>query len=367
MTDLSALFKPFQLGDLTLGNRIAMSPMVRARADQGSHCPDDLLAEYYAQRVSAGLIVCEATAVSSQAANYYRSCGIYSGEQITAWHRITDRIHRSGGRAFLQLLHAGRATHLDNLPDGVQPVAPSAIRANCKTYTSRGFEWVSAPRALGDDEILDIVASFRAAARNARQAGFDGVEIHAANGYLLDQFMKDGSNHRVDDYGGSIDNRLRLTLQVLDAAVAEWGPARVGIRISCGPAQDASDSDPQALFTRLVDEIERRDVAYIHLIEGTAGLDSDSAPVDYHALRRRFRGVWMVNNGYTAQSAAEAVGSGYADLVSFGRLFVANPDLVARLRLGAPLNALNKETLFGGGAVGLTDYPFMGLDSSRPD
>jgi N-ethylmaleimide reductase len=361
MTLHDPLFTSFRIGDLELPNRVVMAPMFRGRGRHESHTPNSLLEAYYAQRASAGLIVTEACAVSEQGINCYRCTGIYSAAQVDAWRKVTDRVHEAGGRVFLQLLHAGRASHVMSRPGGSTPVAPSAIRGNSKTLTSDGFALFSQPRALLLGEIPEIVADFRAAARRARVAGFDGVEIHAANGYLLDQFMKDGSNERSDDYGGSIENRIRLTLEVLEAVKSEWDAGCVGIRVAPGAAQDASDSDPVTLFTRLVDEIDRCGAAYLHIVEGTASGTREVAGLDYRSLRRRFKGVWITNNGYTAGAAAAAIDAGDADLVSFGRPFAANPDLVDRFRRGVPLNEVDKSTLFIGEAQGLLDYQHASL------
>lgn len=355
-----ALFQPFRLGDLTLPNRIVMAPLTRNRATKGTDAPNALNARYYAQRASAGLLITEASQISQQGQGYIWTPGIYSPQQIEGWRKVTDAVHAEGGRIFIQLWHVGRVSHVSLQPNNGAPVAPSAIRAETKTYVESGFVDVSEPRALALDEIPGIVADFAKAARNAKAAGFDGVEIHGANGYLLDQFMKDGSNTRTDAYGGSIENRARFTLEVVDAVLGEWDRSRVGIRISpVTPANGVDDSNPQALFDHVVRQLDRRRIGYLHVIEGATGGPRDVAPFDYGALRRAFSGAYMANNGYTRDLAAEAVAENRADLVAFGKLFIANPDLVERLRLGAPLNEPDRDTFYGGGEHGYTDYPTL--------
>ena len=278
---------------------------------------------------------------------------------------MTKAVHARGGRIFLQLWHVGRVSHISLQPAGRAPVAPSAIRAKTKTFIGGTFAEVSEPRALRRDEIPGIIDLFRQGTINAFDAGFDGVEIHGANGYLLDQFLRDGANKRDDDYGGSIANRARLLLEVLGAVIDEAGADRVGIRLSpVTPANDLSDSDPQALFAHVIGEIDRLSPVYIHVVEGATGGARDFAPFDYAALRKGFRGTYIANNGYTPQTARAAVESGAADLVAFGKPFLANPDLVERLRLNAPLNEPDKATFYGGGAKGYTDYPTLELQES---
>lgn len=357
---MSALFTPHQLGPLTLPTRIVMAPLTRNRAGAGN-VPTELMAEYYGQRAEAGLIVAEATQVCPEGQGYEATPGIHSDAQIAGWKRVTDTVHARGGRIFLQLWHVGRVSHVSLQPNGQKPVAPSAIRADTKTFVGGEFVDVSEPRALELQEIPGIVAAYRTGAANAIAAGFDGVEIHGANGYLLDQFLRDGSNRRDDLYGGSIENRARLMLQVAQAVAGEIGPQRTGIRLSpVTPANDARDSNPQPLFEYVVEQLDRLDLVYIHLIEGQTGGDRNfGAGFDYGALRRRFRGSWIVNNGYSAEMAEAAIGSGYADLVAFGRSFISNPDLVTRLRRRAPLAKANRATFYGGGAEGYTDYPTL--------
>ncbi|NEU14681.1 alkene reductase [Methylobacterium sp. BTF04] len=355
------LFEPIRVGAFRLANRIAMAPLTRNRAGPGL-VPGPLAVEYYAQRASAGLIIAEATQISAQAQGYAHTPGCYTDDQVRGWRKVTDAVHAKGGTIVVQLWHTGRMSHTSFQKDGQAPVAPSAIRANAKTFVSgEGFIDVSMPRALRLDEIPGIIADFRHAARCAIDAGFDGVELHGAHGYLLDAFLRDGTNHRTDAYGGSIENRARLLFDVTKACALAIGVDRLGVRISpVSTAGDSHDSDPQALFDHVVDGLSRFRLAYVHVVEGETGGARDSIAFDYAGLRRRFEGVWMANNGYTREMAMDEIASGRADLVSFGRAFIANPDLVARLRKDAPLNELiGKETLYGGGAHGYTDYLFL--------
>jgi len=358
-TAATKLFESYKLGDLTLRNRIVMAPLTRNRASSGD-VPNDLMAEYYRQRASAGLIVSEASQISQQGQGYIHTPGIYTEAQVAGWRRITDAVHDAGGSIFIQLWHVGRVSHVSLQPDGGAPVAPSAISANTRTFVASGFVETSEPRALELNEIPGIIADYARAGANAKAAGFDGVEIHAANGYLLDQFQKDASNHRTDAYGGSIENRCRLTLEVADAILQVLPPEQVGIRLSpLGPTNDALDSNPQPLFDHLVRGLSARRLAYLHVIEGIAGGPRDVAPFDYGALRKAFSGAYMANNGYDRDLAIKTLDAGAADLIAFGRAFIANPDLVERLRRNAPLNALDQKTLFGGDAHGYTDYPAL--------
>jgi len=362
MTDASTtptLFSSARFGQLELANRVVMAPLTRNRAGDGL-VPSPLAAEYYAQRAGAGLIITEATQISREAQGYLDTPGLYTAEQVAAWRKVTDAVHVKGGRIVAQLWHVGRIAHTSLLPDGVQPVAPSAVRADAKTFTADGFVEVSAPRALAIDEIPGVVDDFRSAARHAIEAGFDGVEVHGANGYLIDQFLRDGANQRDDAYGGSIENRTRFLVEVVQSVAQEIGAGRVGVRLSpVTPAGDLGDSDPQPLFERAVERLDALGIAYIHMIEGATGGDRDIAPFDFAALRSRFTGAWIVNNGYDRAMALEAVGSGRADAVAFGVPFLANPDLPSRLRQDAPLNAPNPDTFYGGGAEGYTDYPTL--------
>jgi len=354
------LFSPGHLGDIAVANRVAMAPLTRNRAD-ADRVPSPLAATYYGQRASAGLIIAEATQISPLGQGYLDTPGIYSAAQVAGWKAVTEAVHARGGRIVLQLWHVGRISHTSLLPEGEVPVAPSALQADGKTFTANGFEQVSAPRALAIEEIPALIEDYRTAARNAIAAGFDGVEVHAANGYLIDQFLRDGSNQRDDAYGGSIENRTRLLFEVVSAVADTIGAGRTGVRLSpVTPANDAYDSDPQPLFNRAVERLDSIDgLAFVHVIEGATGGDRDNIAFDYAALRARFRGGWIANNGYDRTSAETAISSGYADLVAFGRAFIGNPDLVERLQQNAELAAFDPDTLYGGGERGYTDYPAL--------
>ncbi|MHA7685379.1 alkene reductase [Cupriavidus sp. PET2-C1] len=351
------LFEPYVLGGLTLANRIVMAPLTRNRAGAGL-VPSELAATYYAQRASAGLIISEATQVSAQAQGYQNTPGLYTPEQIAGWRKVTDAVHAKGARIFVQLWHVGRVSHVDVQPGGTAPVAPSAIRAATKTFVNNGFTDVSEPRALKISELPGIVNDFRQAAANAITAGFDGVEIHGANGYLLEQFIKDGANQRTDAYGGSIENRARLMLEVVGAVAKEIGADRTGVRISpVSPANGISSSDPQPQYDYIVEQLSALGIVYLHVVEGATGGPRDVTPFDYDVLRRRFKQTYLANNGYGLEFATARLNEGKADLFAFGRPFISNPDLVERLKAGAPLAQLNPATLYGGGAAGYIDYP----------
>ena len=365
---MSKLFEPAHAGAIALKNRLVMAPLTRNRSPGA--VPNDLNVEYYRQRAGAGLIITEATPVSHQGQGYADVPGLYLKESLDGWKKVTDAVHEAGGKIVVQMWHVGRISHTSLQPNGGKPVAPSAITAKSKTfiYDEQGngqFVETSEPRALELSELPGIVEDFRKAARAAVDAGFDGVEIHAANGYLIDQFLRSGSNHRTDAYGGSIENRSRLLREVLDAITAEIGANRTGIRISpVTPANDASDSDPQALFTHVVEILAKHDLAYVHVIEGATGGDRDFLAFDWAALREAYhkaggKAAWMANNGYDKASAEAAVDSGKADLIAFGKPFIANPDLVERYKHDKPLNPLDQATLYGGGAKGYTDYPAL--------
>jgi N-ethylmaleimide reductase len=359
MSTPSKLFEPYKLGPITLPNRLVMAPLTRNRAAAGL-VPSPLAVEYYGQRASAGLLVTEASQISQQGQGYQDTPGIYSREQVAGWRKVTDRVHERGGRIFIQLWHVGRISHTSLQPNGGAPVAPSAIRAKGKTFVNNSFTDISEPRALVLEEIPGIIEGFKRGAANAIEAGFDGVEIHGANGYLLDQFAKDGANKRTDSYGGSIENRARLMLEVAKVVAAEAGAERTGIRISpVTPANDISDSNPQPLFDCIVDHLNALKLVYIHVIEGATGGPRDIAPFDYASLRKRFAGAYMANNGYDLDLANKVLAAGEADLIAFGKLFISNPDLVERFKRGAPLNAPDKATFYGGGAKGYTDYPTL--------
>lgn len=353
------LFDSFRLGKLTLPNRLVMAPLTRNRALAGL-VPNPLAVEYYGQRASAGLLVSEATQVSQQGQGYQDTPGIYSKEQVAGWRNVTDHVHERGGHIFLQAWHVGRISHTSLQPNGGAPVAPSAIRAKTKTFVNNAFTEVSEPRALDLSEIPEIIDSYKRGAANAIEAGFDGVEVHGANGYLLDQFAKDGTNKRTDAYGGSIENRAKLMLEVSQAVVGEIGAERTGIRISpVTPANDVSDSNPQPLFDYIVDRLNALKLVYIHVIEGATGGPRDVTPFDYDSLRKRFKGAYIANNGYDFELATKVLAANEADLIAFGKLYIANPDLVERLKKGAPLNEPDKATFYGGGTKGYTDYPTL--------
>lgn len=360
MSTTPSLFDPYQLGDVTLSSRVVMAPLTRNRAAAGL-VPSPLAVEYYRQRASAGLIVTEATQISDTAQGYQDTPGIYTDAQVEGWKRVTDAVRAEGGHMFVQLWHVGRVSHRSLQPGGAAPLAPSAVRANTKTYVNNGFVEVDEPRALALEEIPGIVDDFRKAAANAIRAGFDGVELHGANGYLIDQFLRDGANKRTDAYGGSIENRTRFLKEVLEAVTAEIGPERTGLRLSpVTPANDLSDSHPQALFAHVMDVVESFHPVYVHMIEGATGGPRDIVPgFDFEALHKRYSGTWMVNNGYDKAMAEAAVANGKADLVAFGKAFVSSPDAVERLRRGAAFNEVDRDHLYGGGAKGYTDYPTL--------
>ncbi len=351
------LFQPFTLGDLTLANRIVMAPLTRNRAEHGTEAPHALNALYYGQRASAGLIISEATQISRQGQGYAWTPGMFTPAQREGWRGVTKAVHDKGGRIFAQLWHVGRISHVALQENGAAPVAPSAIQAKAKTFITTGFVDTSMPRALELSEIPGVIADYAHAATTALEAGFDGIELHAANGYLIDQFLKDGTNQRTDAYGGSIENRIRFALEAVDAILKVTPANRLGIRLSPAMVSDAADSNPQALFGALVEALSRRRLAYIHLIEGQTGGARDAVAFDYGALKRAFSGAYMANNGYDRAMALAAVAEGRADMVAFGRPFISNPDLVARLAADAALNPLVQATLYGGGAEGYTDYP----------
>ena len=356
-----ALFTPFTLGDIAVRNRVVMAPLTRNRAKAEDDTPFDIHAEYYAQRAGAGLIITEGTQISPEGKGYAWTPGIYSAAQVAGWKRVTDAVHAKGGKIAAQLWHVGRISHTSLQLGGAAPVAPSAIGAGSKTFDGKGFVETSVPRALDLAEIPRVIEDYRRAARNAAAAGFDGVEIHAANGYLIDQFLRDGANHRDDASGGSIDHRTRLLAEVTAAACAEIGRDRVGVRLApAGPINDCADSDPQPLFELAMDKLDAIGPVYVHMVEGVTGQTRDSSPaLDYAALRRRFSGTYMANNCLDAASAQALLDQGRADLVSFGRAFISNPDLVRRLRIGATLNEIDRATLYGGDARGYVDYPAL--------
>lgn len=370
---MAKLFQPTQIGDIALKNHIVMAPLTRNRSPGA--IPNDLNVEYYRQRATAGLIITEATAITHQGQGYADVPGLYSKEALDGWKRVTDAVHAEGGKIVVQMWHVGRISHNTLQPNDGKPVSSTNRVAKAKTYLvnadgTGSFADTSEPRALEASEIPGIIEDYRKAARAAIDAGFDGVEIHGANGYLLDQFMRDGVNDRTDEYGGSIENRTRFTFQVVEAVTKEIGARRTAIRISpVTPSGESYDSNPQALFTHVVEGLAKYDLAYIHVVEGQTGGERDyrqrdNPSFDYTALRAAYekaggKAAWMVNNGYNKDMAIAAVENGKADLVAFGKPFISNPDLVERLEKNLPFNTPDQSTFYGGGEKGYVDYPAL--------
>ena len=354
------LFSPVKLGGIALKNRMVMAPLTRNRAGAGG-VPQALNVTYYAQRASAGLIISEATPISAMAHGYPALPGIYTDEQVAGWKKVTDAVHAEGGKIVLQLWHVGRISHPSLLPNDAQPVAPSAITPNGKAFTYQGLVDYVQPRALDVSELPGIVADYVHATKSALLAGFDGVEIHAANGYLLDQFLRDGTNKREDNYGGNIENRTRLLLEVTKAVVAVAGADKVGIRISpVNPFNDMKDSNPQALFNYVVDALNQFNLAYLHVVEGGIHGGGIADPFDFSALRKHCQSPYIANLAYDKARGNAAIASGHADAVAYGVPFIANPDLVKRFSTNAALNEADSSTFYGGTEHGYTDYPFLG-------
>jgi N-ethylmaleimide reductase len=351
------MFSPITLGTLPLKNRLVMAPLTRNRAGE-SLIPGDLNAEYYAQRAGAGLIITEGSQISAQGRGYPGTPGIHTPEQVDGWKKVTRAVHDKGGLIVIQLWHVGRISHPLLQPGGSLPVAPSALVPSGEIFTSEGPKPFETPRALETDEIPGIVAQFAQAARLAMDAGFDGVEIHGANGYLIDQFIRDGSNRRTDRYGGSLENRLRFLKEVTEAVCDAVGPSRVGVRLSPeNTFNDITDSDPQATFNEAARMLGDYGLAYLHVVEGD--FVSGQARIDYRQLKDRFKGPYMANGGYDRERIVQALKRGDADVVSLGKLFLANPDLIERFRTNASLNVPDETTFYGGDAKGYTDYPFL--------
>lgn len=349
---MSNLFDPLKVGDLLLPNRILMAPLTRSRAG-AVRVPNELMTRYYEQRASAGLIVSEATVVAPEGIGYADTPGIWSGEQVEGWKHVTSAVHRAGGRMFLQLWHVGRISHPLFL-NGATPVAPSAIAPKGKVSLVRPETPYVVPRALEHSEIAGVIEAFRRGAQNAQQAGFDGVELHAANGYLIDQFLQDGTNRRSDDYGGPVENRARLLLDVVDRLTSVWGAGRVGVHVAPrGDAHDMRDSNPLATFSYVARELGRRSIAFICAREHLG--DNRIGP----QLKAAFGGVFIANEGFTRESAEQIIAAKEADAVAFGKLFLANPDLPQRFALKAPLNEWRSDTFYKGGADGYVDYPAL--------
>lgn len=363
---MTELFEPLKMGAINLPNRVVMAPLTRMRSKPGN-IPWELNATYYAQRATAGLMISEATQVCQEGQGYPGTPGIHSEEQVQGWRKVTEAVHKAGGRIFLQLWHVGRISHRSHQPGGNLPIAPSAIKPSGGTFSADWKEVAfETPRALETSEIPNLVEQFKRGALNAKHAGFDGVEVHGANGYLLDQFLQDGSNQRTDQYGGSIENRARLLLEIVDAAISIWGNGRVGVRLSpYGQFNDMKDSDPVKLFTYVLGQLSNRGIAYVHLIEPRAtnagGSDSNiaGAPDTAEIFRGAYKGTLISAGGYDRESAIHAVKKGVADAVAFGRLYISNPDLVERLKTNAPLNKYDRATFYGGAEKGYTDYPTL--------
>lgn len=355
------ILSAINIGPYCLPNRMAMAPLTRNRADPATNVPTPLMAEYYAQRASAGLIISEGAQISPQGIGYPATPGIYSEAQVAAWRSVTAAVHARGGRMFLQLWHVGRISHPSLQPDGGLPLAPSAVKPAGQVFTFSGMQDFVTPRALSLEEMPGIIEQYRQAAGKAQEAGFDGVEIHGANGYLLDQFLRDGTNLRDDAYGGSIANRARLLLEVTEAVCSVWGGDRVGVRLSpLQPFNDMRDSQPEATFSHAVEQLNGFNLAYLHITEMGKDVPDAAGPAfNLHKLRKLYRGVYMTNYGYDLKTANAAIAAGEADMVSFGQLFIANPDLPRRFALNATLNRPDPNTFYGGGAEGYTDYPFL--------
>jgi N-ethylmaleimide reductase len=369
MRERTNLFSPIELGPYRLANRIVMAPLTRGRAGRGK-APGVLNAEYYGQRASAGLIITEATQVSPQGVGYPNTPGIHTREQVAGWRLVTKAVHERGGKIFLQLWHVGRISHPGMQEGGVLPVAPSAIQPKGNAFTDEGEKPFVTPRALEIGEIAGVVAQFRDGAANALEAGFDGVEIHGANGYLIDQFLRDGANRRTDDYGGSVENRARFLLEVAESVGEIWGAERVGVRISPTSAfNDMRDSEPQATFRYVAERLGKLGIAYLHVVEGTETEDydflrGDGAERFSQNLRSAFGRTFIANGGYDYERANASLASERVDLISFGRLFIANPDLPERFARNARLNTPDPATFYGGEAKGYTDYPALERQSA---
>lgn len=353
------LFSPVKLGAINLSNRMVMAPLTRNRAGEAG-VPQAINATYYAQRASAGLIITEATPISAMAHGYPALPGIYTDAQVVGWQRVTDAVHAKGGKIVLQLWHVGRISHPSLLPNNAQPVAPSAIKPAGQAFTYQGLQDYVEPRALDISELPGIVAEFVHATKCAIAAGFDGVEVHAANGYLLDQFLRDGTNKRNDNYGGSYENRARLLLEVVQAVVAVAGADKVGVRISpVNPFNDMQDSNPQSLFNYVAAALSPLNLAYLHAVEGGIHGGGESEPFDFEAMRKLFKGAYIANLAYDKARGNAVIASGHADAVAYGVPFIANPDLVERFKKDAPLNAADSNSFYGGSEQGYTDYPFL--------
>jgi N-ethylmaleimide reductase len=350
------LFSTYTLDDIVLNNRMVMAPMTRNRADP-DNAPTELTTVYYRQRASAGLIISEGSLIAANAVGYPSTPGIYSEKQVNRWSKVTEAVHEEGGRIFIQLWHCGRISHPNLLPGNATPAAPSAIRPRGEAVTHSGPQPFVEPHALRDDEITRVVAQYKNAAAMAQQAGFDGVEVHGANGYLIDQFLRDGSNTRTDEYGGNVANRMRFLNRVLDAVCEVWPSNRVGLRLTPENSfNDMSDSDPEKHFSYFISQLNNRELAYLHLLEGD--MMNKQRKLNYRILRNLYQGTYIANNAYDKQRAQDALANGDCDLVAFGVPFLANPDLVYRFQHDLELNMPDRDTFYGGGEKGYTDYPF---------
>ena len=362
MTDtLAQLFQPTRIGDIEMANRVVMAPLTRCRADEAAgDIPGSAMnIAYYRQRSNAGLIISEGTQVSPGGKGYMATPGIYSDAQVEGWKPITQAVHAAGGKIVAQIWHVGRISHPD-LTGGAAPIAPSAVAARVMAYGHNGKVPAPVPHALSAEEIKEVVQQYRQGAANAMRAGFDGVEIHGANGYLIDQFLRETTTLRTDGYGGSPQNRIRFALEVVDAVAAEIGAGRTGIRLSpVSPANDSAESNPQAVFGPLVEALSQRGIAFIHFVEGATGGPRDLTGFDFAWARQAFKGAYIANNGYTRDMALDAIASGSADAVAFGRAYISNPDLVQRLKANAPLAKANSSTFYAPGPEGYIDYPAM--------
>jgi len=357
MTDL---FTPLKLGRMQLPNRIVMAPLTRNRAAMPGNIPQEINVTYYTQRVSAGLIITEATPISAMGHGYPATPGIHTAQQVTGWKKVVDAVHAKGGRIVLQLWHVGRISHPSLLPKNALPVAPSAVKPAGQAFTYQGLQDFVTPRALNTGEIEAVINEYKVGAQNALLAGFDGVEIHSANGYLLDQFLRDSTNKRFDQYGGSIENRTRLLLEVTATVCKVWGGDRVGVRISpINPFNDIRDSNPQALFNHVADELNQFKLAYLHAVEIGINSTGPLQEFDFVQLRRRFKSNYIANGGYDFARGTAAVAENKADCIAYGVPYIANPDLVERFKLHAPLNTPDQNTFYGGAEQGYTDYPVL--------
>ena len=358
---MTSMFSSVKMGDLTLKNRVFMAPLTRNRAHNESAVPSGMAKTYYAQRASAGLIISEASQVSPMGKGYVGTPGIYDEAQVRGWKEINDAVHAEGGKIFMQLWHVGRISHTSLLPDNQKPLAPSAIRAEAQTYTQSGMADVSEPKAMTEDEIKQTIADYKHAAQCAKDAGFDGIEVHAANGYLIDQFIRDKTNQRTDNYGGSIENRARFLFEVLDAVLEIWPAGKVGIRLSpTGTFNDIADSAPEKTFGTIITKLNDYNLAYLHMVERFPGIGADNKDIKIiEDLLKLWNGFYIANGDYDAMRAQDAVDAGHADAITFGRPFIANPDLPKRLEIGAELNEPDQDTFYGGGKEGYIDYPFL--------